>query len=412
MTRTFLFLQGPPGPFFRQLGEALRCAGCTVLRVNFHGGDCLDWGARAIDFRGQAKAWPATLAALIERHGITDIALFGDCRPLHAAAISVARARRAIVHVFEEGYVRPDWVTLEQNGVNGHSSLPQDPEYYCRMASRLAPVPTLPPVPASFAQRAREAFAHYGASAVLTPRFRHYRSHRPSSSTAEAAGWLRRFARHPFAAWRSASVRRGLASSYFVVPLQLDSDYQLRVHSRFGGMEAAIRSILASFAAHAPAGPLLSFKAHPLDNGLRNWRKLIEREASALEIADRVRMLECADIASLVTRAQGVVTVNSTTGTLALAAGVPVKVLGRAVYDVPGITHQGPLDGFWEAPAAPQVELFAAFRRVLAHRCLLRGGFSSGEGRALLIEPAVTRMLAARSAEPLSTIGPTLEAIA
>ncbi|TGX48689.1 capsular biosynthesis protein [Sphingomonas gei] len=409
MTRTFLFLQGPPGPFFRQLGEALRCAGGRVLRVNFHGGDCLDWGARAIDFRGVAEAWPAALGAIIERHRVTDIVLFGDCRPLHHAAISTAHAWRVTVHVFEEGYVRPDWVTLEQNGVNGHSSLPPDPEYYCRIAAGLAPVPNLPQVPASFVRRAREAMAYYGAGALLTPWFRHYRSHRPFSRTAEAAGWLRRLGRHPFAARRSRAVRCAMASPYFVVPLQLDADYQLRIHSPFGGMENAIRAILASFAAHAHAGPLLLFKGHPLDNGLRNWRRLIEIEASALGISDRVRYLECADIATLVAHAHGVVTVNSTTGTLALAAGVPVKVLGRAVYDVPGITHQGALENFWQTPGRPQVELFDAFRRVLAHRCLLRGGFSSREGRTLLIEPAVTRMLAAGSA---AEAGPPLKASA
>jgi len=395
MKRCFLFLQGPPGPFFRQLGAALRCAGNEVLRVNFNGGDRLDWHAPAIDFRKGAEAWPDEVEALIEQHHVTDLVLFGDCRPLHRAAISVAAEQLVTVHVFEEGYVRPDWVTLELDGVNGHSSLPRDAEYYCRTAIRLTPVPALPPVPASFIQRAREAFAYYGASTALAFRFRRYRSHRPFHVPVEAAGWLRRFARYPLARWRSGKVRRALASSYFVVPLQLDSDYQLRVHSPFEGMGRAIRAILASFAAHAPAGPMLVFKEHPLDNGLRNWRKRIAAQALALGIADRVRYLEHADIAPLVAHARGVVTVNSTTGTLALAAGVPVKVLGQAVYDVPGITHQGPLDGFWETPGQPQVEIFAAFRRVLAHRCLLRGGFSSREGRALLIEPAVTRMLSA-----------------
>ena len=115
-----------------------------------------------------------------------------------------------------------------------------------------------------------------------------------------------------------------------------------------------------------------------------------------------MRYIERGDIAALVTHAHGVVTVNSTTGTLALAAGVPVIVLGRAVYDVPGITYQGALGDFWHRPGQPDAATFAAFRQVLAHRCLLRGSFSSREGRALLIEPAVTRMLGA----PTATVAP------
>jgi capsular polysaccharide export protein len=41
--RRFLFLQGPPGPFFRLLGAALATRGHGVLRVNLNGGDAHDW---------------------------------------------------------------------------------------------------------------------------------------------------------------------------------------------------------------------------------------------------------------------------------------------------------------------------------------------------------------------------------
>ncbi|HAV07943.1 MAG TPA: capsule biosynthesis protein CapA, partial [Rhodobacteraceae bacterium] len=44
-------------------------------------------------------------------------------RPIHATAIRVAKARGLKVHVFEEGYLRPYWVTYERNGANGHSRL-------------------------------------------------------------------------------------------------------------------------------------------------------------------------------------------------------------------------------------------------------------------------------------------------
>ena len=34
--RTFLFLQGPHGPFFQRLGKMLRAAGADVWRVGFN----------------------------------------------------------------------------------------------------------------------------------------------------------------------------------------------------------------------------------------------------------------------------------------------------------------------------------------------------------------------------------------
>ena len=87
-------------------------------------------------------------------------------------------------------------------------------------------------------------------------------------------------------------------------------------------------------------------------------------------------------------------TVNSTTGTLALAAGVPVITLGRVVYDIAGLTHQAPLDSFRIVPEPPCLRLYETFRRVLAHRCLLYGGFYDVSTRAALLSASVERILA------------------
>jgi len=37
--RNFLLLQGPHGPFFRQLGQLLEQTGAAAWRVGFNGGD-------------------------------------------------------------------------------------------------------------------------------------------------------------------------------------------------------------------------------------------------------------------------------------------------------------------------------------------------------------------------------------
>ncbi|MDF0487747.1 capsular biosynthesis protein [Sphingomonas sp. H39-1-10] len=390
---SFLFLQGPPGPFFAQLAAGLKAEGHRCCRINFHGGDWLDWRGAAYDFTGDLKAWPDYLASVLDEKGVTDIVLFGDCRPLHEAAISLANDRRLAVHVFEEGYVRPDWVTLERGGVNGHSSLPRDPQEYLHLAHRLPPIPVYPPIPASFRQRAIEAFGYFAADCLLHFRFARYRSHRPYPAAAELAGWALRFAVRPIARLRAALTFGRLGQRrYFVLPLQLDSDHQIRTHSPFAGMTEAIERIVASFAEHASADTVLVVKEHPLDNGLKGWRGIVRKIASNSNIARRVLFLEHGHIDALVARAAGVVTVNSTTGTLALSAGTPVAVLGVAVYDLAGVTHHGGLDTFWADPGRPQLEIYEAFRRVLVARCLLRGGFSNAEARAHLVPAAVARL--------------------
>jgi capsular polysaccharide export protein len=409
--RQILFLQGLPGRFFADLGAALAAMGCGVHRVNFNGGDQWDWPrAGALNFRGPARAWPACLARLIRARNITDIVLFGDCRPLHRMARATAAGLAVQVHVFEEGYLRPDWVTLERGGVNGFSPLSADPAWWRRLAQSAPPVEDIPPVPSSLPRRIKETLIYYTGTVLLGLTFPYYRTHRPWPPLLEGCGWLLRLARRRLGGGTSRWDRLDLpAKSFFLAPLQLDSDYQLRVHSDFDGMQPALAEIVASFAARAAADAHLVVKAHPLDNGLVNWRKQATDYARALGVADRIHYLEDGDIDQVVRASRGVVTVNSTTGTLALAAGIPVITLGRAIYDLPGLTHQDTLEAFWVAPEQPRAEFYDVFRRVLANRCLLRGGFYADALKGDLITAAAARIVSdgetytARSHRPRAT---------
>ena len=86
------------------------------------------------------------------------------------------------------------------------------------------------------------------------------------------------------------------------------------------------------------------------------------------------------------------VCVNSTSGTLALAAGKPVCTLGEAIYNVPGLTYDGHLDDFWADPEPPAPGLYEAFRKVLVNRCLVRGGLASESAVSTLVESMTERM--------------------
>ncbi len=394
--RNVLLLQGLMGPFFRRVGQALRRDGYGVFKVNFNGGDRLFWGLPGgIDFTGRIADWPDALAAILLDHRITDVLLFGDCRPLHRAATAVCARMHIPVHVFEEGYLRPDWVTLELGGVNGHSTLPRDPGYYRTEAARLPPAGENPPVPSSFRTRALQGVAYNAADLLTRWRYRHWDNYRPWHPLTEGIGWLRKLSRRKAAGRRTGETLAALSASgapYMLFPLQLDADAQVRLHSPFSGMAEAIRHVIASFAANAPPDLLLVIKEHPLDNGVRDWRAEAAMQAAAHGVAERVRYLETGDIALLVRPARGLVTINSTTGTLALACGVPVITLGQAVYDIRDITSGGTLDAFWSSPGRPDEATFAAYRRVLIERCLVAGGFFSGPALDKLVAGAVARL--------------------
>jgi capsular polysaccharide export protein len=394
------------GPLFRRVGQALRRDGYGVYKVNFNGGDRLFWRLpNGIDYQGSPEEWPNTLTNLIRDHAITDVVLFGDCRQAHVIAIAVCRELHIPVHVFEEGYIRPDWVTLELGGVNGHSTLPRDPAWYRAEAAILPPAPEHHPVPSSFRRRALEGVAYNLADVLTRWHYPHWENHRPWHPLVEGMGWLRKLLKRKAAAARSLSLVAALQRSgapYMLFPLQLDSDAQIRLHSKFAGIADALRMVIESFATHAPEPMRLVVKEHPLDNGVRDWRHETVSLAALHGIADRVDYLESGDIVPIAQQAKGVVTINSTSGTLALALGVPVVALGDAIYDIEGITFQGRLDDFWQTPGSPDLETFAAFRRVLIDRCLVAGGFFSEEALTKVTEGVIARLEAASPLKPVA----------
>ncbi len=235
--RRFLFLQGPHGPFFSQLGAALRVGGSEVWRVAFNRGDERFWGDRAtlIRFTQEASQWPAALERSLDDKRITDVALYGDTRPIHAAAVAAAEARGLRVHVFEEGYLRPYWVTYERGGSNGHSRL-----MTMDLGQMRAALPATgdrhDEAPAHWGDMRQHMF--YGALYHFHVMFRnhrygHFRSHRAISVAAEFRLHLRRFLLMPLhrAERFLASLRiRAGGFPYHLVLMQLEHDASFLRH--------------------------------------------------------------------------------------------------------------------------------------------------------------------------------------
>jgi capsular polysaccharide export protein len=396
MRRNILFLQGIPTTFFARLALALVRRGHAVHGINFNGGDRIFFPLPgAVDYRGDLAGWAAFLEARLMEWKITDIVLFGDCRPLHRAAIRVALLRQLLVHVFEEGYLRPNWITHELGGANANSGLRRDTDWFRDEALKVPPWDGGVPVRGSFFRRAAEHVLYNLSSVALQWRYPHYRTHRPWPFYVEYASWLRRFARAPLAMRQCAEGLRKIAASsgpYFVFPLQLDSDYQVRQHSSAGHMAPAVETVIGSFATYAPVDALLIIKEHPLDDAITNWRSVTHEIARRAGIEDRVVYLKGNNLEALLRGSAGVVTINSTVGYLALSFGLPVKALGSAIYDLPEITFQGILDAFWRSASPPNPETFDAFRRVVANRTQVNGGFYSASAVRLAVSGTVERI--------------------
>ena len=403
--RVFLFLQGPHGPFFDQLGRMLRAAGARTWRVGFNRGDQAFWTERDsyIAHVDPPEEWAGRAGALLDEKGVTDLVLYGDTRPIHAAAIAAARARGITVHVFEEGYLRPYWITYERGGANGHSRIMEMSVDQMRRALEGLDL-DLPDAPARWGDMRQHVF--YGALYhfyvfVMNRAYAGFRTHRALSVGQEFRLYLRRLALMPFhwldrsvATWR---VKTG-GFPYHLALLQLEHDASFRDHGPFDRMEQFLSVLIEGFARGAPAHHHLVFKAHPLEDGRTPLRADIRRIAAAHGVARRVHYLRGGKLARLLNDARSAVTVNSTAAQQALWRGLPLKAFGQAVYLKPEFVSDQPLEAFFQNPTRPDSRAYRDYRHFLLETSQITGSFYSARGRRQLLRQVVDMMLSPEDA--------------
>jgi capsular polysaccharide export protein len=398
--RVFLFLQGPHGPFFHRLGTMLRKTGADVWRVGFNAGDRAFWfhPKSYLPYRGTQEAWPEWYGDTLDSRGVTDIVLYGDVRPVHAQAVAEAHRRGLTVHVFEEGYMRPYWVTYERGGSNGHSRLMQmgvdDMRCALELSDMEAPLP-----PAHWGDMRQHIF--YGALyhwfvMFRNGDYRNFQPHRALSVFQEFGLYLRSLLFMPIG-WAdrvisTLRIRMG-GYPYHLALMQLEHDSSFQKHSPFATMPDFVDVVIKGFAEGAPGHHHLVFKAHPLEDGRASVRRAVARSARALGVADRVHYVRGGKLAQLLNDARSAVTVNSTAAQQVLWRGIPLKVFGDAVYAKPEFVSTQPLPEFFAMPSRPDNRAYKDYRRYLLETSQLPGGFYSARGRRQLLRPVVDMML-------------------
>ena len=392
MQRRYLFLQGPHGPFFGQLARRLARMGAEVSRVGFSAGDRAFW-PRALPyraFRGDLADWPKACADILEDSRATDLVLYGDSRAIHAEAIRAARARGLRLHVFEEGYLRPYWITYERGGANGNSRLLAITADQIDAALGAKGETRPPNTPAHWGNM--RGHIVYGALyhfcvLCFNGRYRRLTPHRGMPVAREAWLYVKLVALMlPLWLGRALATRRVLRSGHplHVVLLQLAHDASFRDHGPFDTMRDFLDVVIAGFAQGAPRHHHLVFKTHPLEDGRVPLRSEIRALARAHGVADRVRILRGGKLARLLDAASSVVTVNSTAAHQALWRGLPVKAFGRAVYGQRGFTSDQPLAAFFARPMPGDTAGYLRFRQFLLMTSQIPGSYYSEIGRLRL----------------------------
>ncbi len=349
-------------------------------------------------FQGRPEDWHETLAALLVEKAVSDIVLYGDTRPVHAEAVRQTRAAGIRIHVLEEGYMRPYWVTYERDGSNGHSALMDlsVAEMRDRLARSDIEMPTPPAQWGDMRQHIFYGAAYHWFVMFWYWRYPSFRTHRALPVHREAALYTKRLLLMPImAAERSLHTRAIKAGGYpyRIALLQLEHDASFQAHSPFADMEEFISLVIDGFAKGAPSHHHLVFKAHPLENGQSPLRRLISETARAKGIAHRVHYLRGGKLAEVLDQARSAVTVNSTAGQQALWRGIPLKTFGTAVYNKPEFISEQSIADFYSDPRRPDAAAYRDYRQFLLETSQVPGGFYSRAGRRQLLRMVTDMML-------------------
>jgi capsular polysaccharide export protein len=398
---------GPIGTFFARLANHLEQQGVPVWKISFPLHEFGFAAHQRLGYDGGMDEFRTFLLKQINDKGIRHIFMYGDFIDPHRIAIDLVqelntdcqRSANIEAWVFELGYIRPNFVSLERERVNARSSLNRPTAYY----RGLAEVDTLPRSGRTAGLRWRKAWkmptfilhAFTNYTIINGP---HKLQPRPSYLLAQVRGMISKY-KYRITELPIRQILFGSAS-YFLVPLQVSTDSQISLSSDYVGMEPFIEQVIRSFASYADADDQLIFKHHPRDRGYNNYDQLIRRLAAKYSIKRRVHYFHDAPLGPTLKRAKGVVTINSTVGLQALYHRTPTKVMGRTFYNIDGLSDQQSLNTFWLNPQAPDRSLFRKFYVHTINTTQINGNFDGYFPFADILKVAPALAIAATGPRP------------
>ncbi len=379
-----LLLMGPLGTFFARFANDLQRQGVPVTKVMFPLHEFGFEKNQCLPYRGNMEAYPAFLRRVLLDKGIRHVFMYGDFIDPHRLAIEVIatlnqqpeREFEIDAWVFELGYIRPNFITLERERVNARSSLNQPASFY-EALPQVNSIRSNYEKPGSRWRKAWKfpTFIQHSLTDFPIIRGPHKLQPKPSYLLYQIRGLLRKHIYRFTEKKVHAQLHDG--RPYFLVPLQVSSDSQVSLGSQYWGMEPFIEELIASFAQHHCSGDRLIFKHHPRDRGYNHYGKYIKATARRHGVESKILYFHDGALGPILKHAKAVITINSTVGLQALYHGIPTKVMGKTYYNLPGLTDQQDLASFWQNPEPCKRDLFYKFYDYLLNTTQLQGNFDS-----------------------------------
>nr|WP_289622721.1 capsule biosynthesis protein [Mannheimia cairinae] len=381
-SHNILLLQGPIGSFFTDFSDWLITHNKIVFKLNFNAGDEQFYSNRrdnTFAYRDSVNNFEAYLLDFCQKNQIDNILCFGDNRIYHKIAKQVSQRLNIVFWAFEEGYFRPEYITLEKWGVNAFSPLARDKQFFLNYA-HLPEQPLPQKVAKGFKSMAKQAIPYYYKAYFKLSEYPNYKHHRILNVSYYIKLWaisgIKRLCYWLYDSGFAKRVERGELGEFFIVPLQVYDDTQVQVHSDYKSVELFLRKVLDSFVENAPKHLNLIIKHHPMDRGFIDYGLVIDEYiAKYPHLKNKIYYIHDVPMPVFLRYGKGMVTLNSTSGLSGLLHDMPVKTLGRASYDFEGLTDQQSLDTFWSNPQPPDKTVFEGYRQYHLHKTHINGSF-------------------------------------
>lgn len=280
------------------------------------------------------------LEEIISEKGITKIIMQNDLRWQHALAIYVAKKNKINYYVFELGLFRPNTITIDTKGVNNNNSVPRDPNFYKSYKKINNSIDDDGEIESI---RKNELVRNFNLiNYILLYRLGEYlKINSIENKKITINDYFKRFLYTYFK--RNGNKKKQytkIPERYIFVPLQVNDDTQILVHSDYKNMNEFMEDIIDAVTnynnKHDKEPINIVFKEHPMDIGKSNYSNLYLKYKNHKNLY----FLNEGDTKSLIANCELLITINSTVGLEALEAFKRVISLGNAFYNINGIVKK------------------------------------------------------------------------
>ena len=278
------------------------------------------------DFIYMAK-YIAFLRDFLKQEKIDFIVMHNDLRWQHALAVYVCKQLDIKYLITERGLFRPNTTTVEFQGVNAYSSLPVNIDFY----------DSIIPKDFSFKEHSISKFKHL----QINLKFAIFLCLNSLGDILKINTQLAN-KRYNLVDYASLFLKQRnyfknklsvpLPKKYIFIPLQVNTDTQVLVHSGYENIQDFISHVEKTFYDEQNNVSLV-FKPHPMDKGMEYT-------------FDSRSIVVDSDTKKLIQGSEFIITINSTVGFEAIQHYKVVIVLGEAFYKIPKLCVASSIQSF------------------------------------------------------------------